>query len=110
MLLAKVLSLTLASGDELAVKAMTASQQSDELLQLGALLCYPPQALKLALWKSADDLRGEKIAPVLFALSPEETATLIAHVASFFARAAAADYDIEAKPDAAEPCATPAGK
>ena len=109
MLLSSALGLTLASGDEAAVKAMTPAQQSNELLQIGALLCHTPEELKLALWKSADAIRADFIAPVLFELSSEQTAELIGHVATFFARAAAVEFDIEKKPDASPDGAQPSG-
>jgi hypothetical protein len=110
MLLGRAIGLKLASGDDALVRSMTPAQQTDELLQIGALLCHSPEALKLALWKSVDAIRADFIAPVLFELSADQTADLIGHVTTFFARAAAVDFEVEKKPDAAEPGDSPRGK
>ncbi len=110
MLLAQSIGLVLASGDEAATAAMSPAAQSAELLQIGALLCHSPKALALALWKSRDALRADFIAPVLFALSAAETNALIAHVATFFARAAAVNYELEEKPSDGASGPQPAGK
>ncbi len=110
MLLCGRLDLALASNDPERIGKMTREQQAEELLQIGTLLCHPPTALKQALWKSADTVRADFIAPVLFALSPADTAELIGFVAVFFAQAAAVSIEVEPKPSDAPAGPSPQGK
>lgn len=111
MLVATRLGLGLASGDGARVMAMTTAEKTEELLTIGALLCYDARQIRAALFQAPERVREDFVAPVLFALSPDETAQLIEWVAGFFSRAQQVAVAIEPKPlpgDADAP--QPAGK
>lgn len=109
VLLGLRLGLVLASNEKERIALMTLAEQTLELLTIGALMCHPEERLKLALWQSADTLRAEVIAPVLFSLSAEDTAKLIEYVTVFFKLAADVQFDVEERPSDAPAGPEPTG-
>jgi hypothetical protein len=109
MLLAGRLDLVLASADPARIKAMSRADQTQELLTMGALLCYPPAEICRGLYESPAVVREQFIGPVLFSLSPDQTGQLVDWVASFFTQASQVAVAIEPKPTDEPPKDTPSG-